>query len=64
MCNANADLRSEAKSSGVFLWQIAERLRISEPSMTRLFRRELSDEKKEEIRNIIEELKGGEMIEQ
>ncbi len=52
----NLDLRSEAKEHGVCLWQIAEELGISEPTMTRLLRHELSPGKKAEIRSIIERL--------
>lgn len=55
---ANDDIRMEAKKLGVKLWQIAEKLNISEPTMTRKLRKELSDEEKAEIRAIILELKG------
>ncbi len=55
MCNA--DIRAEAKQNGVFLYSIAEKMGFSEPTMTRLLRRELSDDKKQEIRRVIAELK-------
>lgn len=55
---ANQDIRNEAKKAGVKLWQIADKLGISEPTITRLMRRELNTEKKEEIFKIIAELKG------
>lgn len=54
MCNA--DIRSEAKQAGVFLYAIADRLGVSEPTMTRLLRRELSIDKKQRIKGIIAEL--------
>ena len=52
----NADIRAEAKAKGVFLYDIAEKLGISEPTMTRKLRRELPESQKTEIRNIIAEL--------
>lgn len=54
MCNT--DIRTEAKRAGVFLYAIADRLGVSEPTMTRLLRRELPDEKKAQIKGIIAEL--------
>ena len=53
---SNIDLRETAKKSGVRFWEICEVLQISEPTMTRLLRRELPDEKKEQIRGIIQQL--------
>ncbi len=47
MCNV--DIRTTAKKSGVFLYEIADRLCISEPTMTRLLRKELSESKKQEL---------------
>ena len=52
----NADIRAEAKAKGEFLYDIAEKLGISEPTMTRKLRRELPEAQKAEIRNIIAEL--------
>lgn len=52
----NADIRAEAKAKGVFLYDIAEKLGISEPTMTRRMRRELSEPQKAEMRNIIAEI--------
>ncbi len=53
---SNSDIRSAAKQAGVFLYAIADRLGVSEPTMTRLLRRELPDEKKAQLKNIIAEL--------
>lgn len=53
----NEDVRSEVKAAGLKLWQIAEGLGINDGNFSRLLRRELSDEKKAEIRSIIEKLK-------
>lgn len=54
MCNT--EIRETAKQSGVFLYAVADKLGISEPTMTRLLRHELPDEKKKEIKSIIAEL--------
>lgn len=47
MCNV--EIRNTAKKSGVFLYELAERLGIAESTMTRLLRKELSDSKKQEL---------------
>lgn len=54
MCNA--DIRAVAKRNGVYLYAIADKLGVSEPTMTRLLRRELSEEKKRQIKGIIAEI--------
>ena len=56
----NLDIRQEVKENGLYLWQIADKLSISDNWLSRLLRHELSDEKKSEIRAIIKELKEGE----
>ena len=52
----NKEIREKAKKLGVRLWQIADKLGISEPTMTRKLRRELEDGEKQKILNIIDEL--------
>lgn len=52
----NLDIRTAAKENCVFLYEIAEKLGISEPTMTRLLRRELPQEKKDDINNAISEI--------
>lgn len=54
----NLDIRNEAKKAGVKLWQIAERLNITDGNFSRKLRKELTDEEKTQIRAIILELKG------
>lgn len=54
MCNT--DIRETAKQAGVFLYAVADKLGISEPTMTRLLRKELSSDKKAEIKKIIADL--------
>lgn len=53
---SNNEIRKAAKTNGVFLWQVAERLKISEPTMTRKLRRELSPDEKQRIFAIIDEI--------
>ena len=53
---ANKEIREKAKMSGVLLWQIAEKLGISEPTMTRKLRHELSEADKQKILAIIDAL--------
>lgn len=43
----NLDVRATAKSAGVFLWEIADKLKVSEPTFIRM-RKELSDARKAE----------------
>lgn len=52
----NKDLRAYAKKKGVFFWQIASNMGISEPTMTRKLRTELPEQDKLTFRKIIDEL--------
>lgn len=52
----NTDIRTSAKDNCVFLWEVAARLKISEPTMTRKLRRELSAEEKQRIFSLIDEI--------
>lgn len=52
----NKEIRESAKQSGVSLWQIANELGISEPTMTRKLRFELEPEDKAHVIRIIEKL--------
>ena len=54
---ANADIREYARESGIMLWQIALKLKCHESTLIRNLREELAPEKKEEIIQIINELK-------
>ncbi len=51
----NTDIRKYAKSHGVRLWQIADELGISEITMSRKLRYELSEDEKQKILEIINE---------
>lgn len=61
---ANQDIREVSKEAGVKLWQIAERLGMTEWSFSRKMRRELLPEEKmrimEAVSKIREEMGGGE----
>ena len=50
----NQDIRNTAKEKGVNLWEIAEYLKIRDPTMTRRLRRELPQSKKNRILEIID----------
>lgn len=54
MCNQ--DIRELAKSKNIPLWKIAYSLGITDATFSRKLRFELSNETKEKIRNIINEL--------
>lgn len=49
----NNDIRTLARVEGLRHWQIAEVLGVSDITFSRWLRKELSPEKKEEIRNAI-----------
>ena len=53
---ANTDIRTTAKEKGVRLWEVAEHLRISDPTMTRKLRRELPEKEKKYFLNIIDKI--------
>ncbi len=53
---ANADVREMAQAKGVRLWEIADRLRISDPTMTRKLRKELTPREKEFYFNLIDDI--------
>lgn len=53
----NMDIREKADESGIFLWQIADKLGIRDNDFSRNLRKELPQEEKERIFGIIEQLK-------
>lgn len=52
----NLKIRQTAKEANVFLWEIAAVLNISEATITRKLRKELSAEETAKILGIIEQL--------
>lgn len=57
MIKRNTEIRAAAKSAGVFLYEIAEKLRVSEPTFNRYLRKELSDGMKAKVLAAIEKVK-------
>lgn len=53
----NNDIRAAAKENGVYLYEIAEKLDVSEPTFIRYMRKELSDAMKTKVLAAIEEIK-------
>lgn len=52
----NQEIRLEAAGCGIKLWQIADKLGITDSYFSRKLRHELPDGEKEKIRTIIAEL--------
>lgn len=53
---ANEHIRTEAAARGVKLWQIAERIPLSDCNFSRKLRRELPEDEQRHILGIIEEI--------
>ena len=53
---ANQEVRKYARSKAVCLWEVADHLEISEPTMTRKLRKELSDTERDNILSIIDKV--------
>lgn len=53
----NLDVCAAAKSVGVYLWEIADKLGVSEPTFIRCLRKELSEAMKAKLLTAIEEIK-------
>ena len=56
MKRANQEIREYAAKNGVYLWEIALAIGISEPTMTRKLRTELPENEREMIMRVINEL--------
>ena len=52
----NKDLRDYAFSQNVKLWEIAEKIGITDSTFSRKLRRELDDSRKAELKNIIDQI--------
>ena len=50
----NAELRKKAKEKGVLLWQVAERLNVSDSQFSKMLRHELPQDKKKEALAAVE----------
>lgn len=57
MCNeTNREIKSAAKSAGVYHWEIAEKMGIQDSAFSRKLRRELPEQEKREILQIIQDI--------
>ncbi len=56
MISPNLKLKYYARSRDVYLWQIAEHLNVSEATLSRMLRRQLSKAETEQLRTAIDEL--------
>lgn len=59
----NKDIKKYAKSKDVRLWRVAEKLGTSDSGFSRRLRYEFSNEKKQEIKKIIDDLAENEVVE-
>ena len=53
---SNTDVRQYAKKNGVFFWQCAQAMGVSESTMTRRLRTELPEQDKQTLFQIIDNL--------
>ena len=53
---ANQEIKTRAKQSGVYLWEVAERLDMTDGNLSRKLRRELPAEQQEEMLALIDEI--------
>ncbi len=64
MIKRNTEIRSAAKGAGVFLYEIAEKLGVSEPTFIRWLRKELDEPTKRKALAAIEQIRREREIEQ
>lgn len=62
MVQRNQEIKQEAKAAGIRLWQIAERLGLTDGNFSRKLRHELPQKDKAVIMRIIEEIKADDMM--
>lgn len=56
MSTANKEIRIAARDAGVRLWQVAERIGMNDGNFSRKLRRELPDQEKKDVLEIIKTL--------
>ena len=61
MRQRNIDIRDKAKQADVKLWEIGEKLGMSESTFSRFLRKEMDQDTKNRIFSIIQELQKDEM---
>lgn len=52
----NMDIKSRAKNKGVYLWEVADKLGVIDCNFSRKLRKELPQDEKEMIFNIIDQI--------
>ena len=52
----NMDIKSRAKNKGVYLWEVADKLGVIDCNFSRKLRKELPQDEKEKIFNIIDQI--------
>ena len=57
MTKRNNDIRTTAKENGVYLYEIAEKMNVSEQTFNRWLRKELSEELKQKALAAIEQIR-------
>ena len=53
----NADIRNQAKTLGIHLWQVADKLGMQDSNFSRMLRKELPEKEKAHILKVIVQLK-------
>ena len=57
MIKHNNDIRTKAREDGVYLYEIAEKMNVSEPTFNRWLRKELSEDLKQKALAAIEQIR-------
>ena len=57
MIKHNNDIRTKARETGVYLYEIAEKMNVSEPTFNRWLRKELSEDLKQKALAAIEQIR-------
>jgi hypothetical protein len=59
LTKCNLDIRQHIKNEGLPFWAVADRLGIADTTFSKWLRKELPEEKKQEILKVIDEIKKG-----
>lgn len=54
----NEEIRRHAKAKGVFLWELAARVGVTDSTFSRKLRNQFSDVETEKLLNLIDEIAG------
>ena len=57
MIKHNNDIRTKARENGVYLYEIAEKIKVSEPTINRWLRKQLSEDLKQKALAAIEQIR-------